>query len=634
MSDVKRRQIFHYLHTKQFDVIFLQEVHGSRKTQKRWSAEWGSKIWSSNGQTNARGVSILFGPKINVKVHNTITDEEGQLLILYCTLEKEKFVLANIYAPNVDNPDFFHKCFTEIERFSPKFMLIGGDFNTALDPQVDRQGSKYNNDKSAQWIVNKCENLDLIDVYRYVHPDKPGYTYYSKYPTLNFSRLDYFLLSNEGSQFIESVKTIPSYKSDHSLLVLVFNILTHKRGPGYWKLNTKFLQDSEYVDHINDLLDREIEQTNADTFKDRWELIKLAVTTSSVQFAKNRSKSNKLKIQVLERKLDRLVKEAEGINPIVFRDTEDQIRVVKQELQEINKIATEGAILRSRARWAHLGEKPTKYFLRLEKRNFNKKTIVRLRKGNEIVEERHEILKMIKEFYQNLYTSKTETVNDYLDNLDIPRIPDDIKAELEKPFTEEEIGAVIKAFNNNRAPGTDGLPADWYKMFYPKIKGFLCDFMREIGESGSFHITATRGIISLLEKPESEEMVLKGWRPITLLNTDNKIFSKLLANRMQKALNYLIHPDQTGFMKGRQLTYNILKIMEVINQCEKMNINGLLVSFDIAKAFDTVEWSALFKTMQVYGFPEKFVSWVRVLFHNQSTTVLNNGFWSDWFNPS
>ena len=70
---------------------------------------------------------------------------------------------------------------------------------------------------------------------------------------------------------------------------------------------------------------------------------------------------------------------------------------------------------------------------------------------------------------------------------------------------------------------------------------------------GEMSISQRRGVISLLPKEDANLLKLPNWRPITLLNVDYKIASKVIATRFEKVLDLLISPDQTGFLKGRYI---------------------------------------------------------------------------------
>ena len=120
----------------------------------------------------------------------------------------------------------------------------------------------------------------------------------------------------------------------------------------------------------------------------------------------------------------------------------------------------------------------------------------------------------------------------------------------------------------------------------------------EIVDTGQMHFSARQSIISLLEKAGKDPLYLSSWRPLSLLNVDNKIYGKILANRMQKTLSEIIHPSQTGFVKGRLLAENIHKILSVLENCQNKKVDGFLVSFDFYKAFDTLEYQAAYLALE------------------------------------
>ena len=82
-------------------------------------------------------------------------------------------------------------------------------------------------------------------------------------------------------------------------------------------------------------------------------------------------------------------------------------------------------------------------------------------------------------------------------------------------------------------------------------------------------ITQRQGIITLIPKPAKDPHILANWRPISLLNADYKILTKALATRLKKILPEIIKDQQTGFIPGRQIDENILKIECIKNQLLK-----------------------------------------------------------------
>ena len=98
---------------------------------------------------------------------------------------------------------------------------------------------------------------------------------------------------------------------------------------------------------------------------------------------------------------------------------------------------------------------------------------------------------------------------------------------------------------NNKSPGLDGLSTNFYKHFWPILGHELISVRYYAVYHGQLPLTQKRGIISLLFK-KGDRTKLQNRRPITLLNTDYKILTKALANRLKLTLPLLVHTDQTA----------------------------------------------------------------------------------------
>ena len=223
---------------------------------------------------------------------------------------------------------------------------------------------------------------------------------------------------------------------------------------------------------------------------------------------------------------------------------------------------------------------------------------------------------------------------EYTKKLDIPQLPEEIKNRLEMDITEQEISQALLELNNQKSPGTDGIPPEFLKVFWARLKPLFAGMFEEIVQGESLHLTARYGILSLLEKTNRNMLDLTSWRPLTLLNSDNKSYGKVLANRLQIAIKHLVHYSQNGFIKGRVMSENIIRIMEAINYCEKEGVNALLICFDYLKAFDTLEWKAIYHALTSFGFGPKYIQMVKILFAKPITYASNNGFWSESFTPT
>ena len=126
------------------------------------------------------------------------------------------------------------------------------------------------------------------------------------------------------------------------------------------------------------------------------------------------------------------------------------------------------------------------------------------------------------------------------------------------PLNLAELGAALKLLKNDSSPGSDGITAGFYKIFWQKLKLPLFKSLQNSIEIGELSTSQRRGIINLIHKGNNtNQYELKNWRPITLTNVDYKIFTKLLAVRLQKIIKTIIHENQSGFIKGRNISSHI-----------------------------------------------------------------------------
>ena len=119
-------------------------------------------------------------------------------------------------------------------------------------------------------------------------------------------------------------------------------------------------------------------------------------------------------------------------------------------------------------------------------------------------------------------------------------------------MTRQECYKSLKLFKQNKSPGCDGLPAEFYLTFWPQVGPKLVDSLKFCFTKGRLSLSQRRGVITLLEKRGKDPNKIKNWRPVTLLNTDYKILTKTLSKRFENFIPELIHPDQSGFVKFRR----------------------------------------------------------------------------------
>lgn len=281
--------------------------------------------------------------------------------------------------------------------------------------------------------------------------------------------------------------------------------------------------------------------------------------------------------------------------------TNNEYTLLQNELESIRKEYMKGLLVRTRAKWIEEGEKPTKYFLALEKRNYINKTVSKLIDDNGItVTNQQEILLEIKTFYQTLYSNKDNelcnvNLEDIVDKHLVNKLNNTMVEKLEGKITYIEALNAIKNMKNDKSPGPDGFTTEFYKFFWKDISHFWLMSANEGFEKGMLSTTQKLGIISIIPKDDKCREYLKNWRPISLLNVSYKLISACIANRLKQVLNHIINENQKGFLKGRFIGENTRFVYDIIQESNIRQIPGVLLLIDFEKAFDSISWSFMYK---------------------------------------
>ena len=622
--------------------IYLQETHSTVQDESKWKNEWSSDIVFNHGESNSKGVAILFPHNIDYKILRHKCVNTGRFLQVFIQLDETKFILSNVYAPTKDNPseqnEFLNSIINCLEEDSSQNLILGGDFNITLNPYLDKKGgciegkSKYRDN-----LIATIKDFNLVDIWREQNANCRLFTFSRKNPII-LSRLDFFLIPAFLAPLCKtSIKS--SIKTDHSVVTLnIKGKNFENRGPGFWKFNTSLLEDEQFVLNIKQfilILKEKYLFMNDKQLK--WDTIKCELRGCIVKYSKLKARRLRKDEENISKELDNQ-KEKVSENP--SEENMNKYNEIKEKLETINDIKTRGIILRSKAKWCEEGEKCTKFFLSLEKRNYRNKYISTLKLNDCLLEGREKILNEEKKFFEKLYTSNldAESYDDYIDqftcNLNIHKIETDDSLSCEGPITIHECEAILNTFKCNKSPGTDGFQMEFYKYFWKDISELIIDSLNESIQKHKLSIDQRKSIITLVPKKEKDRRLLKNWRPISLLNCDYKILSKVLARRIRKLLPQIIDNDQTGYIENRFIGENIRTISDLIHYTSLKNIPGLILLVDFEKAFDTVEWKYLDKVLDTFGFGESFRLWVKILYTDITSCVINNGVSTPFFEIS
>ncbi len=619
------------------DVIFLQESHYTKATTCYIDVEWHGKSFHCFGTNNSKGVSVLLGAKVPMNVIDHHCLDNGRGILVNIETDETIYTLVNIYAPNKgrERDQFFRTLFQWVSEHKKGTIVMGGDFNIVLDDDIDKKSDGVKRHVNNKVILEMIRKYKLTDVWRVKHVNVSQYTWRQSQPAVA-CRLDYWLLDKALMSQVISCDIRPAVKTDHKAVSLKISRGTNKRGPGTWKLNVSLLDDVIIKNRIAHTIDDCVKtctnsQLNA---KHTWELCKVKIRETFIACAKeNRSKLSCKKASDLQKQLedvDARIDKGDN-NP----DTLTRQRELSIELEQYYKQQATGAQIRSRANWVEKGERSTSYFFGLEKKKQTQKCIssVKTVKGD-TVREKSAVLRELNSYYSSLYSSRNPLQSDidtYLDAVQLEKVLTEHDKRLcEGLLANDECKAAIGSMKSNKSPGSDGLPVEFYKMFWPLVGNLVLESLNEGYENGCMSASQKHAIISLIYKKNDPES-LDNWRPISLLNIDYKIATAVLARRLQCVLGNIISTDQSGYIKGRYIGHNIRLINDIINYTETENLGGAVLFLDFRKAFDTVEWDFMYSTLTRFGFGDSFIKWVKTIYNETTSCINNYGWLSDNF---
>jgi len=289
--------------------------------------------------------------------------------------------------------------------------------------------------------------------------------------------------------------------------------------------------------------------------------------------------------------------------------------------------AIEGCILCSKEQWTELREKPTRYFHQLEHSRQSLDAIHELRVDSDTVKSSQGILQECNAFYKGLYTEEPtdrESQDLLLEQLDFTLSSED-QALCKGKLRVLEYHAALSQMESGKSLGMDGFPAEFYSRFWGLLGRELVETLNFSFRGGFLSALQRRGILRLLFK-KNDPLSLKNWRPFLLLNLDYKIATKTFA--IYAMFSDILSEDQTCGVPGRSVFENLFLLRDTIKHKQ---LPAAIISLDQEKAFDRVNHSFLQRVLEKFNFGPDFRRWVRVIYTDITSSVINNGWLSSPF---
>ena len=250
-------------------------------------------------------------------------------------------------------------------------------------------------------------------------------------------------------------------------------------------------------------------------------------------------------------------------------------------------------------------------------------------KNEEIATDNTEIQRIIRDYYQQLYTNKMdnlEELNKFIEKYNFTKLNQEETENLNRYIKSTEIETVIRNLLKNKSPGTNGFTAEFYQIFREELTPILLKLFQKIVEESKLPNSFYEATITLVQKPDKDATKKEIYRPVSLMNIDAEILNKILANRIQQHIKKIIRHDQVGFIPGMQGFFNICKSINVIHHINKLkDKNHMIISIDAEKAFDKIQHPFMIKTLQKAIIEGTYLNIIKAIYDKPTANIILNG---------
>jgi hypothetical protein len=412
-------------------------------------------------------------------------------------------------------------------------------------------------------------------------------------------------------------------RCDHRGCGFNIRMSVKNRGRGYWKCNVSVLQDRHLRDDLLALIDRTLNHP-PDSYLSWgiWEDFKIKAKDLIIAHSTRLSVNRQTRTAQLLKRLNFLYEiEAQKAGA-----AQNEIINTNGELQAIAEEVKEGNRVRAKIKNLEKPESSAEFYSRSEKISAENKYIEAISIEGTLYTDTQKIIDHCVQFYSDLYNKREVNKSIWpsiTDNL--TKLTEQESQICEGPFTYGECWQAISQMENGKSPGVDGLPVEFYREYFPRI-GQLFIKLANTQPIQTLSPSQRMGIITLIPKKDSDRTMLNNWRPLSLLNTDYKILSKVLVNRLKTLAHRIISSNQNSAIPGRSIFDTLHLLRNVFDYCKQRKFPCIAVSLDQAKAFDKVSHEYLFHIMDQMGIGPDFIAKVNLLYTDIYSQIVVNGF--------
>ena len=660
----KWQHVNQIMREKNIAILAIQETHLNQASVNEINNQFnqGLRVINSQDPINpsaGKGVALVLNKSLTSwKEVIIIHVIQGRALLICLPWKGESVVnILAIYAPNspAENAAFWEDLKnTWINDGHPIPDIMLGDFNL-VEEAIDRLPAHRDNAQAVRNFVDFKEMHVLRDGWRYQNQSNLLYTY-TQDATQSRSRIDRIYTSQPvyaHSRNWDADHT--PIRTDHCLVSMEFmNPGAPFIGKGRWSVPLYLIKHRKIIQLIEELgirLEEDMDNATGDLRtpennpQSLFASFKVQLTRKIREFSRTETPKMDHRISSLKKDLRSILNSSEdSIIEIQTKAAYVEERIKQLELIRHTKIRDNVA-----AKYKLESETLSKSWINANKERRPRDTIQALRLPTEptdlprFTKRSSEMAELASTYHRNLQDDNLAhdvTEQEYEEILShlTRRVSPQDKNKLATYLTQDEIRQALRDLPDGKAAGIDGIPHELWKMLatryenkknldQPKFNIVKCltVLYNDVERHGIVHFSEfPKGWMCPLYK-KGDMTEISNYRPITVLNTDYKIMTRVLTTRLTDAVPDLIHPDQAGFMRGRRIEDQTELVKMVLNNCEVNETNGVIVCLDQEKAYDKVRHDFIWKTLDKFDFPKHFTNTVRALYENGETVIVING---------
>ncbi len=530
--------------------------------------------------------------------------------------------------------------------------MFVGDFNIVEDA-ADRAPARTDNGAAVQALQALLIKLGLVDGWRSCNGSSRLFSYH-QVSSGSQSRIDRIYVSCATLSMSHSWDIRSSgIPTDHCLVsVAVADYNEPAKGPGRWRLPAALLMDNIFLDEAQrlgfEILAKNPPPNGVEGRVDQWRLHSYKVGVLAAARARAKKLTSKW-----DRRLVALRKDISAVLKNLAIPPEERTAEAALLRDEENRLEQKGFQARRdnvQLRDKLDGETISPYWMKSNGPAIAQDPIYELQVPTQPGEPVC-MAAVASQFYDSLQPDPDlvrpdheSAIRDALD-VDVPVLSPAQRGKMQELVQWGEVERALLMSAPRKAPGMDGLPAEFWakmhKLYQVKTKKgkpafnvitFLMKAFNSIEVAGVDPGSGfAKGWICPIYKLKGDPRQARNYRPITVLNTDYKLMTKVLAARLGDVAPSLIHTDQAGFVPGRSIFGHTRLAQTMIDYAEICEDNGALVALDQEKAYDRIDHRYLWAVLRRMGFPEHFICTVQRLYETAESQVLVNGMFSPLF---